>query len=211
IILPLALAPGGTVELGIRNGELLMALPQSSPNAITIADVIDRSKIGSLQRTLFVLCAACLIMDGFDVQAVGYVGPSLIAEWKIPGSVLGNMLASGNFGVLVGSLLFTMLADKIGRRPVLIWATFYFAGMTIITGFVTSPQQMIIVRFIGGLGLGCIIPNGTALIGEDSPRRLRVALMATISVGFTAGAAVGGFLAAWLIPAFGWRSVFFVG
>ena len=67
--------------------------------------------------------------------------------------------------------------------PVLIWATFYFAGMTIITSFVTSPQQMIIVRFIAGLGLGCIIPNGTALIGEYSPRRLRVALMATISVG----------------------------
>src|SRR6185295_3567051 len=119
-IWPPALVPGGMGELGIRNGELGMASPQS-PDAIKIADVIDRSKIGSLQKTLFALCAACLIMDGFDVQAVGYVGPSLIAEWKIPGSVLGNMLASGNFGVLVGSLLFTMLADKIGRRPVLIW------------------------------------------------------------------------------------------
>ena len=188
-----------------------MALPQSSPNAITIADVIDRSKIGSLQITLFVLCAACLIMDGFDVQAVGYVGPSLLAEWKIPGSVLGNMLASGNFGVLVGSLLFTMLADKIGRRPVLIAATFYFSVLTIVTGMVRTVDQMILVRFLAGLGLGCIIPNATALIGEYSPRRLRVALMATISVGFTAGAAFGGFVAAWLIPDFGWRSVFYFG
>ena len=188
-----------------------MALPQTPPNAIKIADVIDRSRIGSLQVTLFALCAACLIMDGFDVQAVGYVGPSLIAEWKIPGSTLGNMLASGNFGVLVGSLLFTMLADKIGRRPVLIAATFYFSALTIATGLVTSPQQMIVVRFVAGLGLGCIIPNGTALIGEYSPRRLRVALMATISVGFTAGAAFGGFVSAWLIPEFGWRSVFFFG
>src|SRR6185295_1230427 len=152
-----------------------MTAPQN-PDAIKIADVIDRSKIGSLQKTLFALCAACLIMDGFDVQAVGYVGPSLLAEWKIPGSVLGNMLASGNFGVLVGSLLFTMLADKIGRRPVLIWATFYFSALTMVTGLVTSPEQMIIVRFVAGLGLGCIIPNGTALVGEYSPRRLRIAL-----------------------------------
>ena len=178
---------------------------------IDIAGVIDGSKIGSLQVTLFILCAACLIMDGFDVQAVGYVAPSIIKEWRIPASTLGNMLASGNFGVLVGSLLFTMLADKIGRRPVLIVATFYFSVLTLATGLVSTVQQMIVVRFVAGLGLGCIIPNATALIGEYSPRRLRVALMATISVGFTAGAAFGGFVSAWLIPAFGWRSVFYFG
>src|SRR5438132_10446946 len=124
-----------------------MATRDTPSNAIRIADVIDGAKIGSLQVLLFVLCAACLIMDGFDVQAVGYVGPSLIAEWKIPASTLGNMLASGNFGVLVGSLLFTMLADKIGRRPVLIAATFYFAILTLATGLVTTVQQMILVRF----------------------------------------------------------------
>ncbi len=188
-----------------------MATPGAGGNEIRIADVIDRSKIGSLQVTLFILCAACLIMDGFDVQAVGYVAPSIIKEWKIPGSTLGNMLASGNFGVLVGSLLFTMLADKIGRRPVLIAATFYFSVLTLATGLVSSVQQMIVVRFVAGLGLGCIIPNATALIGEYSPRRLRVTLMATISVGFTAGAAFGGFVSALLIPAFGWRSVFYFG
>ena len=186
-----------------------MTTPTSSQ--IDIAEVIDGSKVGSLQVLLFAISAACLIMDGFDVQAVGYVGPSLIAEWKIPGSMLGNMLAAGNFGVLVGSLVFTMLADKIGRRPVLIVATLYFSVLTIVTGLVTSPQQMIVVRFVAGLGLGCIIPNATALIGEYSPRRLRIALMATISVGFTAGAAFGGFLSAALIPAFGWRSVFYFG
>jgi AAHS family 4-hydroxybenzoate transporter-like MFS transporter len=188
-----------------------MATPGAGGNEIRIADVIDGSKIGSLQVTLFILCAACLIMDGFDVQAVGYVAPSIIKEWKIPGSTLGNMLASGNFGVLVGSLLFTMLADKIGRRPVLIAATFYFSVLTLATGLVSSVQQMIVVRFVAGLGLGCIIPNATALIGEYSPRRLRVTLMATISVGFTAGAAFGGFVSALLIPAFGWRSVFYFG
>ncbi len=188
-----------------------MSAPVPASSQVDIADVIDRSKVGSLQIMLFALSAACLIMDGFDVQAVGYVGPSLIREWKIPGSTLGNMLASGNFGVLVGSLVFTMVADKIGRRPVLIAATLYFSALTIVTGMVTSVEQMILVRFVAGLGLGCIIPNATALIGEYSPRRLRIALMATISVGFTAGAAFGGFVSAWLIPAFGWRSVFYFG
>jgi MFS transporter, AAHS family, 4-hydroxybenzoate transporter len=188
-----------------------MTTPSLASSQVDIADVIDRSKVGPLQVTMFGLCAACLIMDGFDVQAVGYVAPSLIREWGIPGSTVGNMLAAGNFGVLLGSLLFTMLADKIGRRPVLIVATVYFSVLTILTGVVTSVEQMIAVRFIAGLGLGCIIPNATALIGEYSPKRNRIALMATISVGFTAGAAFGGFVAAWLIPDFGWRSVFFFG
>src|SRR3954447_25473378 len=105
-----------------------MATPRPAASTIRIADVIDNTKIGSLQITLFALCAACLIMDGFDVQAVGYVGPSLLREWK--GAALGTMLAAGNAGVLVGSLLFTMLADKIGRRPVLIAGTFYFSAVT---------------------------------------------------------------------------------
>src|SRR5262249_4492585 len=73
----------------------------------------------------------------------------------------------------------------------------------------TSVQELTIVRFIAGIGLGCIIPNATALIGEYSPRRLRVAFMACISVGFTAGGALAGFVSAWLIPAFGWRAVFY--
>src|SRR5437867_3585966 len=90
-----------------------MTTPGPAASQIDIADVIDRSRVGPLQIIMFVLCAACLIMDGFDVQAVGYVAPSLVREWGIAGSTLGNLLAAGNFGVLIGSLVFTMLADKI--------------------------------------------------------------------------------------------------
>jgi MFS transporter, AAHS family, 4-hydroxybenzoate transporter len=178
---------------------------------LNIAEIIDRSRIGSLQIGLFALCALCLIMDGFDVQAVGYTAPAIIQEWGIPQSALGPVFGAGNFGVLVGSLLFTMLGDKIGRRPVLIGATLFFSVMTIVTAQVTTVSQLLIIRFIAGIGLGSIIPNATALIGEYSPKRSRISLMATISVGFTAGAAIGGFIAAWLIPNFGWRSVFYFG
>ena len=178
---------------------------------IKIADVIDNAKVGRLQISLFVLCAACLILDGFDVQVVGYVAPTIFQEWGVPRSALGNVLAAGNFGVLLGSLVFTMVADKVGRRPVLLGATMFFSLLTLLTAQVSSVPQLTIVRFIAGIGLGCIIPNATALIGEYSPRRLRVTFMACISVGFTAGGALAGFVSAWLIPAFGWRSVFYFG
>jgi AAHS family 4-hydroxybenzoate transporter-like MFS transporter len=185
--------------------------PNVEQSRIKVADVIDNAKVGPLQVGLFVLCAMCLILDGFDVQVVGYVAPTVFQEWQVPGSALGNVLAAGNFGVMVGSLVFTMVADKIGRRPVLIGATIFFSALTLLTSRVTTVAELTLIRFVAGIGLGCIIPNATALIGEYSPARLRVAFMACISVGFTAGAAVAGFVSAWLIPAFGWRSVFYFG
>jgi len=181
------------------------------PGPINVADVIDNAKIGGFQIRMFVLCALSLIMDGFDVQVMGFVAPPIIAEWGVPRTVLGVVFAAGNFGMLVGALGFTMLADRIGRRPVLVGATLAFSMLTLATAMTSSIQQLLVLRFITGVALGCVIPNATALIGEYSPRRKRVTLMMTITVGFTAGAAMAGFVSAWLIEDFGWRSVFYFG
>jgi MFS transporter, AAHS family, 4-hydroxybenzoate transporter len=178
---------------------------------IDIQELLANSPIGPLQKRVFVLCALCLIIDGFDVQAMGYVGPAVLGEFGGPPSQLGPVFAAANFGVLIGSLVFSMLADKIGRRPVLIGATLFFSIMTLATAYAQDVQQILWLRFVAGLGMGCIIPNATALVGEFSPKRSRVTLMMCITVGFTAGAAIGGFVARWMIPAFGWRSVFVFG
>jgi AAHS family 4-hydroxybenzoate transporter-like MFS transporter len=188
-----------------------MTMPGTAARKVDISEVVDNSRIGSLQVGIFGMCLLCLIMDGFDVQALGYVAPAIIEDWKIPNAALGPVFGAANFGVLIGALVFSMLADKIGRRPVLIAATLFFSVMTLLTAGASSVEELLALRFIAGIGLGCIMPNATALIGEYSPRRLRITLMMGITVGFTAGAAIGGFVAAWLIPAFGWRSVFYFG
>jgi len=177
---------------------------------INITETIDNSQVRSFQIGVFVLCGLCLIMDGFDVQAWGYVAPSLFREWGIP-SAAGRVASVTLIGVLVGSLVFSMLADKIGRRPVLIGATLYFSVLTLLTAQVTTLDQLLLIRLIGGLGLGAIMPNAVALVGEYSPKRSRVMAMLVVSNGFTIGAAVAGFIATYLIPRFGWRSVFYFG
>src|SRR5215470_15707329 len=182
-----------------------------SPARIDVAETIDRSRLGGFQLAIFILCGVCLFMDGFDTQAIAYVGPTLVREWKIPSAALGSVFSAAPFGVLIGSLLFSMLADKIGRRPVLIGVTLYYAVLTLLTARASAVNELLAIRFVAGIGLGGIMPNAVSLVGEYSPKRARVTVMMVVGNCFSAGAALGGFLAAQLIQSYGWRSVFYFG
>lgn len=179
--------------------------------SVDISEVLDRSGISPFQVGIFILCGLCLIMDGFDVQALGPIAPAIIQEWHVPMSQMGPALSAALLGILVGSILFSMIADKIGRRPVLIFATLFFAVVTLLTSRVGTIAELRTIRFFAGTGLGGIMPNAVALVGEYSPRRMRVLLMIVVTNGFNVGAAFAGLISAWMIPAFGWRSVFLVG
>ena len=178
---------------------------------VNVSDVIAHSRLGAFQIGLFILCGLCLIMDGFDVQAIGFVAPRLIEEWKISGALLGSVLSAALVGILFGSILLSMLADRIGRRPVLIGACLFFSMVTLVTARAQSVPELLVIRFIAGLGLGSIMPNALALVGEYCPPRVRASAIVIVGTGFTAGAMVAGFVSFWLIPRFGWRSVFYFG
>ncbi|QEY26610.1 MFS transporter [Neisseria zalophi] len=176
-----------------------------------ISDVINKYPLGKRQYIVLIICGILMILDGFDVQSISYAAPAILQEWQIEKAQLGTVFGAGLFGLFIGSLVFSYLSDKLGRRPVLLWSTLFFAICMIITAFVQNIEQLIILRFITGLGLGAIMPNAMALCGEITPQKQRVSVMMFISCGFTVGAMLGGFLAAFLIPHFGWQSVFLIG
>ena len=183
----------------------------ASKNPVDVADIIDARGLGPFQIGVFFLFGLFLIMDGFDVQAMGYVAPAVIADWGIAREDMSWAFSSGLGGLFIGAIVFGMAGDRLGRRPVLLASTVAFSVFTLLSGLAGSLSQLVVIRFFAGLGLGAILPNATALIGEFSPRRLRIATMMIVTNGFTVGAMIGGFLSAWLIPAYGWRAVFFVG
>ncbi len=178
---------------------------------VHVDQVVEQGRFGTFQFGLLLLCGLCLIIDGFDVQAMGYVAPAIIADWGVSKASLGPVFGAGLFGMLLGSLVLTPVGDRYGRRPVLIASTLFFAVCMLVTPLVTTIDQLLIVRFITGFGLGSIMPNAMALVGEYSPSSSRVTRMMLVSCGFTVGAAAGGFVSAALIPAHGWHAVFWVG
>src|SRR2546430_15820008 len=118
---------------------------------IDITQLIDNTRLGAFQMGVFVLCGCCLLMDGFDVQAMGYVAPEILREWNVSPQALGRVLSAAPFGVLIGSLLFSMIADKVGRRPVLIGVTLYFAVLTILTAMAGRLNQLLLLRGLPGI------------------------------------------------------------
>lgn len=179
--------------------------------SLDVAQFIDEQPVGGFQIGLLLTCAAVLILDGFDTTAIGFVAPSLAKEWGLTKGALGPVFSAGLFGLMIGALVFGPLADRIGRRKIIIFSTLAFGIGTLVTAFVHDINTLLAIRFLTGLGLGGAMPNTVAMTSEFSPHRRRATMVMIMFCGFSVGAALGGLLAAALIPQFGWRSVFVVG
>src|SRR6266404_2773838 len=178
---------------------------------IDVAEFIDRQPVGGFQIRLLLTCAAVLFLDGFDTQAIGYVAPALAKEWGLSKGALGPVFSAGLFGLMIGALVFGPLADRVGRKKIIILSTLAFGLGALVTAFVQDVNTLLAIRFLTGLGLGGAMPNAVAMTSEVNPRRRRATMVMIMFCGFSVGAALGGLLAAALIPQFGWRSVFIVG
>jgi AAHS family 4-hydroxybenzoate transporter-like MFS transporter len=194
-----------------QRGTMMAIQVRGSPSPVDVAQFIDAQPVGGFQIRLLLTCAAVLFLDGFDTQAIGFVAPALAREWGVSKAALGPVFSAGLFGLMIGALLFGPLADRIGRKKIIVFSTLAFGIGTLVTAFVHDIDMLLAIRFLTGLGLGGAMPNAIAMTSEFNPRRRRATMVMIMFCGFSVGAALGGFLAAALIPLFGWRSVFVVG
>lgn len=178
---------------------------------ISVGDVIDRRPISVLQWTVYCLCFLVIFVEGFDTQSIAYAAPLLNKAWNLPPGMLGPAFAIGLIGQAAGAFFLAPLADRMGRKPVIVVATAVFGVLTWVTGHVTSFDQLFVVRLLTGIGLGAALPNAIALTSEYSPFRCKATAVALLMCGFPLGAASGGLIAASLMAWWGWPAVFFAG
>jgi MFS transporter, AAHS family, 4-hydroxybenzoate transporter len=157
------------------------------------------------------LCAAVVFVDGFDAQVMGFVAPAISASLHIPRVALGTIISAGIFGMMIGALVFGPLADRVGRRPVLVICVLTFGAGSLLAAAATSAAQFTLFRVFTGFGMGGAMPNAIALTAEFMPKRSRNAAVTTMFCGFSLGSASAGWVAAAVIRQFGWQSVFLVG
>lgn len=179
--------------------------------ALDVQQFIDEGPFSRYQLQVVIMCGALVFMDGFDAQAMGFVAPALIAQLHITRYAFGPALSSGLFGMMIGAFLCGPLADRFGRKPVLVGSALIFGLGALLTASATSLESLVLWRLLTGFGLGGAMPNAIALTAEYAPTRVRATAITTMFTGFSLGAAVGGFLAAALISRFGWQSVFILG
>ncbi len=178
---------------------------------VNVTTLIDRRKVGGFQYLVAALCAITVFLDGYDTQSIAFVAPSIAQELHLTRPELGPLFVASLVGLLIGALSFGIVADKLGRRTVIIVCTAVFGILTLVATTSTSFQELLVWRFLAGLGLGGAMPNGIALTAEYCPTRRRATIVMIMFTGFSLGAAFGGAVAASLIPIYGWRSVWYVG
>ena len=179
--------------------------------SVSISEVFDASRFTAYQYLVCSLCFLVVLFDGFDLTIAGVALPKIADFLHAKPGALGLALAAGQIGPVFGAFILGSLADRFGRKWMLLLSGLIFAVFTGLTVTITGVQYLALYRFLAGVGLGGAVPNALTFGSEYAPTRLRSTLIATMYAGVPAGAMIGGLSAAWLIPHLGWQSLFVLG
>jgi len=175
-----------------------------------IRTVIDQAKLSPVQVTVFLICLLMNMLDGMDVLVIAYAAPPLADAWSIAPGTLGTVFSSGLLGMTLGAMFLAPLADRIGRRRMIMIAVLVMGTGTLITAASKSVGQLIFLRFASGLGIGAMLATCATMTAEYIPARYRNFAVSAVFSGYPLGAVFAGLVAASIIPQYGWQSIFIV-
>jgi MFS transporter, AAHS family, 4-hydroxybenzoate transporter len=183
----------------------------SDGRTVDVSRLINEQKVGWF--AIFLILSTWLVMltDGYELSALAFAAPSLIKAWHIERSALGPVFGANIFGIMVGSILFGYIGDKIGRKRAILFGACWYGLLTLSVAWATQIPELLWLRFAAGIGIGGAVPNAFVLVSEFAPKRLRATWVTMMFTGYTLGAGFGGAVAVWLVPHYGWSAVFIVG
>ncbi|BAN48828.1 MFS transporter [Metapseudomonas resinovorans] len=179
--------------------------------SLDVQSFINKQPLSTYQWRIVLLCFLIVFLDGLDTAAMGFIAPALTQDWGIDRASLGPVMSAALIGMVFGALGSGPLADRFGRKIVLVTAVFLFGLFSLLSAFSSNIDQLLALRLLTGLGLGAAMPNATTLLSEYTPERLKSLLVTSMFCGFNLGMASGGFVSAKMIPAYGWHSLLLLG
>lgn len=172
---------------------------------------LDQAPMSRLQIIAVAIAVALNALDGFDVLAISFASPGILAEWGINRAQLGVVLSAELIGMGIGSLFLGSLADKIGRRPmVLLCLVIMASGMLAVTT-VHTINMLLVWRVFTGVGIGGMLAATNAVTAEFSNNKRRHLCVALMASGYPVGAVLGGKVVEQLLGTQSWRSIFYFG
>lgn len=178
----------------------------TSNTAVTYA--LGDQKMAPLQIRVVIICWVLNTLDGFDLFVIAFAAPVIRVEWGVSPEQLGLLFSAGVAGMTVASFLLAPLADIYGRRNTILAFLVVITIGLFATAAAPSLNLVIAARFLTGLGIGAILASLNTLVAEYSSEERRNFALSFMHLGFTAGAIIGGLVAASIIGVYGWRSIF---
>lgn len=169
---------------------------------------IRNASMTTFQVGIVILCVLIAALDGFDVLAIAYTAPSIAHEWSLSPTNLGLVFSAGPLGMGLGAAVVAPLADRFGRRPVLLLSLLIMGVGTTASALAGSVAALAVMRILTGVGIGSALTGVNVLVGEYSSDKRRSLAISLMTIGYPVGATLGGFFSIHLISAYGWRSVY---
>jgi len=172
---------------------------------------LAQGPITAFQLTVIALCVGLNMLDGFDVLAMSFAASGVKADWHLHDGQLGALLSAGLVGMGLGSLTLGPCADRWGRR-IIVLLSVALAGLGMLGSALTRDYaELLALRVLTGIGIGGTIASVAVIVSEYAPDTLRGTALAIYATGYSIGATIGGALAAYAIPRYGWRAAFVIG
>src|SRR5260221_13907508 len=183
----------------------------SASSSVNITELIDECPLGSLQIRIIVLCGLVALVEGFDLAVMSVAAPAMAGPLHIVPNRFGAVFSAAVLGLMLGGFGVGPIADRYGRRGVLIGATATFGVFTLCTASAATLEQILLFRFLAGVGFGGAMPSFISLVAEYTPVSKRQTVIGLLWTGVPLGGVMVGLLGSRLIDAVGWQSLFYIG
>jgi len=181
-----------------------------------LATPIDRSfspsrATAGKSKMAVVICFLVTLVDGYDTLMLAFLAPLISKHFSMPPGSFGKLFSAGYAGAAIGALCVGTAADRWGRKRMMIVSLLIAGVFTFLCAWADSPTELMILRFLAGIGLGGAIPCAAALTGDHAAPERRTQTVSRMFLGFPIGAIAGGALTAAVMPLVGWRGIFIGG